>query len=180
MAGGFADRMVLVGADSVAAFDLADGKAAWTHSLQPSEGRPCGRGVATDDHYHLPLSSGQICTLGLSDGKLASRTYLPESAEGGAVLGNLVMSRGLVLALGPEGLTAFEQREALEIRRLWRYWGCSKQPAKFASCIPQSVEFHSCRTGAERINQSRGQSTGKILTSVDYPNHVWSWDFVAD
>ncbi len=116
VAGGFADRMVLVGADSVAAFDLADGKAAWTHSLQPSEGRPCGRGVATDDHYHLPLSSGQICTLGLSDGKLAGRTYLPESTEGGSVLGNLVMSRGLVLALGPEGLTAYEQREALEIR----------------------------------------------------------------
>ena len=116
VAGGFADRLVLVGADSVAAFDIADGKATWTHKLQPSVGRPCGRGVATDDHFHLPLSSGQICTLALSDGKVASRTYLPESSEGGPVLGNLVMSRGLVLALGPEGLTAFEQREALVVR----------------------------------------------------------------
>ena len=116
VAGGFAGRLLLVGSDSVAAFDMADGKAAWTHKLQPSEGRPCGRGVATDDHFHLPLSSGQICTLALSDGNVASRTYLPESSDEGAVLGNLVMSQGLVLALGPEGLTAYEQREALVVR----------------------------------------------------------------
>ena len=116
LAGGFGERVVLVGSDSVAALELSDGKPAWVHRLSSAEGRPAGRGVGTQGRYHLPLSSGQICTLGLADGKVIGRTYLPETADSGAVLGNLVMSRGLVLALGPEGLTGYEQREALEAR----------------------------------------------------------------
>ena len=116
VAGGYGDRLVLVGADSVAAFGLSDGETAWVHRLRPADGRPCGRGVATLGRFHLPLSSGQICTLDLADGKVTGRTYLPETSGGGAVLGNLVMSRGLVLALGPEGLTGYEQREALVAR----------------------------------------------------------------
>ncbi len=33
---------------------------------------------------------------------------------------------------------------------------------------------------SKKKQRRRGQSTGKIPTSADYPNHVWSWDFVAD
>ena len=116
IAGAFGDRLVLVGSDSVVALELSDGTSAWVHRLAPADGRPAGRGVGTQGRYHLPLSSGQICTLGLADGKVTGRTYLPETAEGTAVLGNLVMSRGLVLALGPDGLTGYEQRESLEAR----------------------------------------------------------------
>ena len=116
VAGGFGDRLVLVGSDSVESFELTDGKSAWVHRLGPSDGRPCGRGVGTEDRYHLPLSPGQICTLDLADGQVTSRTYLPESSAGGPVLGNLVMSRGLVLALGPDGLRGYEQRDALVAR----------------------------------------------------------------
>ena len=113
VAGGYGGRLVLVGADSVTAFDLADGKPDWVHRLTVTDGRPCGRGVGSQGQFHLPLSSGQICSLDLEDGAVVSRTYLPETSEGAAVLGNLVMSRGLVLALGPDGLTGYEQRDAL-------------------------------------------------------------------
>ena len=33
---------------------------------------------------------------------------------------------------------------------------------------------------SKKKQRRRGQSTGKIPTSADYPNHVWSWDFVSD
>ena len=32
----------------------------------------------------------------------------------------------------------------------------------------------------EKAAKSGGQSTGKIPTTAKHPNHVWSWDFVAD
>ncbi|HAQ24226.1 MAG TPA: hypothetical protein DCR10_11820, partial [Acidimicrobiaceae bacterium] len=116
VAGGFGDRLVMVGADQVTAWRLADGKQQWSTKLNPRDGRPCGRGVATDGKYHVPLSSGQIATLSLEDGRIADRTFLPESADGGRVLGNLVMSHGLMLVLGPDGLTGYEQKEALLAR----------------------------------------------------------------
>ena len=32
----------------------------------------------------------------------------------------------------------------------------------------------------KKKQRRRGQSTGRIPTSAEHPNHVWSWDFVAD
>ncbi len=32
----------------------------------------------------------------------------------------------------------------------------------------------------KKKQQRRGRSTGRIPTSAEHPNHVWSWDFVAD
>lgn len=116
VAGGFGDRLVLVGSNSVAALELADGSTAWTYTCQPAEGRTCGRGVTTDGTFHLPLSSGQICSIRLADGQVSGRTYLPESADRGPVLGNLVMAGGMLLALGPSGMVGFEQRDDLLAR----------------------------------------------------------------
>ncbi|MBQ18206.1 MAG: hypothetical protein CMJ65_13905 [Planctomycetaceae bacterium] len=115
VAGGFGDRLILVGTNSVAALELADGSTAWTHACQPAEGRTCGRGVTTDGIFHLPLSSGQICSIRLADGQVSGRTYLPESARE-TILGNLVMAGGMLLALGPSGMVGFEQRDALMTR----------------------------------------------------------------
>ena len=32
----------------------------------------------------------------------------------------------------------------------------------------------------KKKHRRRGQSTGKIPTKAEHPNHVWSWDFVVD
>ncbi len=164
VAGGFGDRLLLVGSDSVAALELSDGTAAWVHRLSPADGRPAGRGVGTQGRYHLPLSSGQICTLGLADGKVTGRTYLPETSGGAAVLGNLVMSRGLVLALGPEGLTGYEQREALEARIKT---ALDNDPADSWALLKQSELALLGRDHAQAM-----QHLGRIEVSKLEPGHV--------
>jgi hypothetical protein len=63
--------------------------------------------------YHLPLSSGELWTIDLKTGKVASRAF-PASAGGRHELGNLAVYRGLLVSLGPLGATTYEQREAVE------------------------------------------------------------------
>jgi len=103
----FDDRVVLVGRDTVAAYALEDGASLWT--LKSS--LPAGRGVATDDRYHLPLASGELWSIDLKDGKVAAKSSLP---RGRGALGNLAMSQGMLLSLDPLQLTAFEQKQAIQ------------------------------------------------------------------
>ena len=117
VAGCFDDKLVLVGAQAVTALTLKDGTLAWRRTFEKSQGRPCGRGVATEKVFFLPLSSGQIVALRLEDGKQVLQTFLPGNGDqASGVLGNLVLSGGLLLSLGPAGLTGFEQQAALKRR----------------------------------------------------------------
>lgn len=117
VAGCFGDKLLLVGADAVTALALDDGKVAWTRTLEKSQGRPCGRGVATKEVFFLPLSAGQVVALRLADGKQVLQTFLSGSDDqANGVLGNMVLSGGLLLSLGPAGLTGFEQQAALTQR----------------------------------------------------------------
>ena len=109
-------RAILVGKQSVTALAIDNGKTVWTLPIAGSDGRPSGVGVAVEGHYHLPLGSGQLWTIDLAKGKVLAKSWLSDSQE---PLGNLALYRGMLLSQGPQGLTSFEQREAVEseIRR---------------------------------------------------------------
>lgn len=111
VAGAYGDRVVIVGKQSIQALSLDKGEQIWTASFDDADGRPAGYGVPVGERYHLPLSSGQLWTVDLKDGKVASKSYLPSGAP---ALGNLATYRGLLLSLSSEGLTAFEQRAAID------------------------------------------------------------------
>ena len=107
VAGVFDGLVVVVGREMTVAYRLSNGEQAWTasHSI------PSGRGMASENRYHLPLASGEVATLNLASGEVVSQTYLPESAAGG--VGNLVLSQGLLISVDPFAVTAFEDRETI-------------------------------------------------------------------
>ena len=109
LAGVFDDRVILVGRSEIGAFALATGKPIWTSSLG-DEARPSGRGLAVGDLFYVPLSTGELRTIDLKNGKTASQTYAPAKHP---PLGNLAMHKGKLVALGPHGLVGFGQREAV-------------------------------------------------------------------
>ncbi len=109
LAGVFDDRVILVGRSEIGAFALATGKAIWTSPLG-DDARPSGRGLAVEDLFYLPLSTGELRTIDLKHGKTVSQTYVPARHP---PLGNLAMHRGKLVALGPHGLVGFGQREAV-------------------------------------------------------------------
>jgi outer membrane protein assembly factor BamB len=107
VAGVFDGLVVVVGREMSVAYRLTDGEQAWTcnHPL------PSGRGVASENRYHLPLTSGEIATLDLAKGEIVSQTYLPDSATGG--VGNLVLADGLLVSVDPFAITAYEDLETI-------------------------------------------------------------------
>ncbi len=115
LAGVFDDRLILVGRHEIGALALATGKPLWTVPLG-DEARPSGRGLAVDDQFYIPLSTGELRTIDLQTGKTASQTYVPSKHP---TLGNLAMHRGKLVSVGPFGAVGFGQREALlaEIQR---------------------------------------------------------------
>ncbi len=117
LAGVFDGQVILVGKSKVSSISLESGSTLWTLPLTEDDGKPCGMGVAVGNAYHLPLSSGQLWTLDLSNGKVKTKSEL---ADGLAPLGNLGMYRGMLLSLGPMGLTAFSQQQAIEAEILAR------------------------------------------------------------
>jgi outer membrane protein assembly factor BamB/tetratricopeptide (TPR) repeat protein len=111
LAGLYEASAILVGKSSVTALSLEKGKPLWTAALDESQGPPSGRGVVSSGHLYLPLRAGALCTIELATGKvLETAQVLPGSKP----LGNLTLYRGMMLSLNAYGLTAFEQRDAIE------------------------------------------------------------------
>ncbi|MFN7804812.1 MAG: PQQ-binding-like beta-propeller repeat protein [Planctomycetaceae bacterium] len=107
VAGVFDGLVVVVGREMTVAYRLTDGEQVWT----ASHALPSGRGVASENRYHLPLAGGEIVTLDLAKGAIVSQTYLPDSATGG--VGNLVLADGLLVSVDPFAITAYEDRETI-------------------------------------------------------------------
>lgn len=110
LAGVHNGNAILVGTDSVRAIRVSDGNNVWTRTIPTSAGPPSGMGALVGDSYHLPLSGSQLWTIGLKDGSVISKSYLPSN---GQAPGNLSMYRGQVLSLNAWGITSYEQRDAL-------------------------------------------------------------------
>ncbi len=107
---GVADgKVLLLGQNSFGALQLSNGEPVWTETIPSGDGVPSGLGTIANDHWHVPLSSGQIWTMSLKNGSRTGRQW----ATPGARLGNLAMYRGAVISAHPAGLNCFEQREAV-------------------------------------------------------------------
>ena len=116
LAGVVDGRVFTVSAERMTAHSMADGNEVWSHEF--GEGtKLSGRGTLTAEHLYLPLNSGELRVLNLTDGKTASQTFLP---SGQPPLGNLLLHQGLLISLGPNGLTGFRQQSSLlaEIQQL--------------------------------------------------------------
>ncbi len=107
LAGVFDREVVVVGRDAVTAFQLASGAQAWTTPISA----PSGRGVAVADRLYLPLATGEVWSIDLKKGGVASKWNLPGHIPS---IGNLAMYRGMLLSVDAFGLTAFEQRDAVQ------------------------------------------------------------------
>lgn len=101
-------RVVMVGRDGLAAYQLADGKPVdtfLTSSLVPS-----GRGVRVGSRYFLPLATGEIATVDLRSGQILARSKLSE----GRVPGNLIAGGGAIVSQSATELTGFARLGDIE------------------------------------------------------------------
>lgn len=99
-------RVLVVGRTAVWAIDLDSGRPAWPHERLPlpASAMPSGLGLSAEGKYHLPLSSGEVLTIDIAQGKVVARAR--GSAD--APPGNLVAAHDAVIAQTPEGLWRFE------------------------------------------------------------------------
>ncbi|HEX6960988.1 MAG TPA: PQQ-binding-like beta-propeller repeat protein, partial [Lacipirellula sp.] len=73
---------------------------------------PSGTGFVSDGKYHLPLTTAEVITIDLADGKIVSRA----SSRDGAPLGNLICHRGAVISQNGMHLDCFDQIDDLRRR----------------------------------------------------------------
>lgn len=81
LAGVFDDKVILVGKQNVHALDLNTGKTLWNTVT----GMPCGRGIANEDTYFLPVRGNEIVSISLKTGQITARG----KARHKELLGNL-------------------------------------------------------------------------------------------
>jgi outer membrane protein assembly factor BamB len=120
LAGVFGNQAVLVGSTSIRALDIENkGRTLWTIKYGAKEVRPAGRGVAVQERYYLPLTSGELLCINLSttnkQERVLARLKLPATAVSQLPqFGNLAMYRGMLLSLGLKGMVAFEPKLSIE------------------------------------------------------------------
>ena len=79
------------------------------------DARPAGRGVAVQDRYYLPLTTGELLAINLKTLQLEGTSFLPASANPEiSQFGNLAMYRGMLASLSPHGLVVFEPKLSIE------------------------------------------------------------------
>ncbi|MFM9966019.1 MAG: PQQ-binding-like beta-propeller repeat protein [Planctomycetaceae bacterium] len=107
---GVADgKVLLLGQHNIGALHVSNGQSAWTVPIPIGEGVPSGLGTIANDHWHVPLTSGQIWTMSLKSGSRTGRQWTTP----GTRLGNLSLYRGGLVSAHPAGLACFEQRESI-------------------------------------------------------------------
>lgn len=117
LAGVAFDRVVVVGLHQVTGYSLDTGKNVWKHQLETGV-MPSGRAVLTDDNIIFPLNTGELRGLDYSYGNSVSHWFGP---AGQPPLGNLLMHQGMMISLGPSGMTSFRQLTALQDEIEQRY-----------------------------------------------------------
>ncbi|REJ87555.1 MAG: hypothetical protein DWQ29_09240 [Planctomycetota bacterium] len=101
-AGVHAGRLILVGRRQVEALRLSDGRPAWESSIPIPP--PSGRGFRWESHYVLPLSTGEIATIDLDEGRIEARSALQEDAM---PPGNLTAAGGRIVDQNSGGLRSW-------------------------------------------------------------------------
>lgn len=111
LAGIFNDQVVTVGPNYIAATNLKQGQPRRVLKFRSPDARPAGRGVAVQDRYYLPLTTGELLAVNLKTWKLEESSYLPAADKPELKqFGNLAMYHGMLLSLSPHGLVAFEPK----------------------------------------------------------------------
>ncbi|HTI49817.1 MAG TPA: PQQ-binding-like beta-propeller repeat protein, partial [Planctomycetaceae bacterium] len=100
--------VLVVGRTFVQALRLADGKPAWSEPATIPV--PSGRGYLAGGRYYLPLSTAEVATIDLRDGRIVSRSR----SISDRVPGNLIGVGGSVVSQGADFIEAFQQLETLE------------------------------------------------------------------
>ena len=90
-----------------------DGKTRAEVEFDSEDGLPCGRGVAANGSFWLPLQKNVLLRFDIEKANLAERI---EVAGGYPALGNLAFYEGLLISHAPEGITAWELEEGLSSR----------------------------------------------------------------
>lgn len=119
-------RVVLVGRDGLAAFQLADGKPVETFASIGVES--AGRGVRVGARYFLPLANGEIATVDLNSGRILARTKLSD----GRVPGNLIAGAGAIVSQSAGELIAFAPLRDIETQIAEQLQSDPQQPAALA------------------------------------------------
>ena len=101
-------RVVMVGRDGLAAFQLDDGKPVDTFASISID--PAGRGVRVGSRYFLPLANGEIATVDLRSGRILARSKLSE----GRVPGNLIAGAGAIVSQSAGELIGFARLGDIE------------------------------------------------------------------
>jgi outer membrane protein assembly factor BamB len=101
------DRVVIIGRNQVESFRLQDGTQLGTPTSIPA---PSGRGLLLDGRYLLPLSTGEIATLDLSDSRIVARSRL----EDGQLPGNLAASHGALISQSVRELVGFSSQRQID------------------------------------------------------------------
>uniref|UniRef100_A0A7C4QR54 Pyrrolo-quinoline quinone repeat domain-containing protein n=1 Tax=Schlesneria paludicola TaxID=360056 RepID=A0A7C4QR54_9PLAN len=108
VAGVIDQQVVLVGRAAVEALRIQDGEPAWSRPV--SIPTPSGRGLLLNDRYLLPLSTGEIATLDLRDGRILARTRL----ESDQMPGNLAAGQSALVSQSWRDLVGFPAEADVE------------------------------------------------------------------
>jgi outer membrane protein assembly factor BamB len=101
------EKVILVGRMRVEALNLADGSHVWKEPIPIP--RPSGRGVQTEHFYHLPLSTGEVATIDLHNGRLLARS----KSRGNRIPGNLIAAGSTIVSQSADSLCGFRSLDAL-------------------------------------------------------------------
>lgn len=112
------DMVLLVNAHECTGLSLEDGQLQWRTAIEA----PAGQGVLADGRYLLPLNSGQLAEIRLSDGAILPNLLASQSKEtvgderlqlADGFCGNLAVHEDLVVCCSPAGLAVFPQARPL-------------------------------------------------------------------
>ena len=103
-------RVLVVGNGRVRALRLDNGGESWSATL-PVDTPPSGRGIICEDEFLLPLASGDLWSIRISDGEV---TNVVRSLERGRVLGNLLMSSAGLISIDHLAARRFSDSRELE------------------------------------------------------------------
>lgn len=99
LAGVFGNKVVLVGKQNIHALDLNTGKQLWNTMT----GLPCGRGIANDEMYFLPVKGNELLGISLKDGTILTRNKARQKEQ----LGNLALIGDYFVSLNHYHLMVF-------------------------------------------------------------------------
>lgn len=100
-------KAIVVGRRSLLALDVETGGTVWE---RPLDEMPAGRGVCSGDLYHVPLMSGEVATI-----RLSNHQELVRSPAGSGIMpGNLIAVQGRLLSLSTDAMVGFHRSADLE------------------------------------------------------------------